>query len=145
MKLKSAILPPKIRLDKTSELYALRVTSLSENHSIRQWTSYTFSSDLETDIDVDKNHYLDWNQYSQVNIKKKHSTQLIWVLHSICKYLSESNLKLLTQNELISAPWTVFSKLDIQISKLDKKLIVYSGKLDATPQNHNQISYQNSE
>ncbi len=59
MKLKSAILSPKIRLDKTSELYALRVTSLSENHSIRQQTPYTFSSGLETGIDVDENHYLD--------------------------------------------------------------------------------------
>jgi len=59
MKLKSAILSFKIRLDKTSELYALRVISLSENHSIKQRTSYIFSSELETDIDVDENHYLD--------------------------------------------------------------------------------------
>ena len=122
MKLKSAILSFKIRLDKTSELYALRVISLSENHSIKQRTSYIFSSELETDIDVDENHYLDWNQYSQVNIKKQHSTQLIKVLHSICKYLSKLNLESLTQNELISAPWTVFPKLNIHISKLNKKL-----------------------
>ena len=122
MKLKSAILSFKIRLDKTSELYALRVISLSENHSIKQRTSYIFAYELETDIDVDENHYLDWNQYSQVNIKKQHSTQLIKVLHSICKYLSKLNLESLTQNELISAPWTVFSKLNIHISKLNKKL-----------------------
>jgi hypothetical protein len=48
-----------LRLDKTSELYALRITTLSENHSIRQRTSYIYSSELETEFDIDENHYLD--------------------------------------------------------------------------------------
>ena len=122
MKLESAILPPKIRLDKTSELYALRVASLSENHSIRQRTPYIFPPGFRTGIDIDENHYLDWNQYSDTSIKKKHPTQLIKVLHSICKHLPNLNLEESAQKESICAPWTSFSKLDIYISKLDRKL-----------------------
>ncbi len=58
MKLESAILPPAIRLNRANELYALRVTTLSENHFIRQRTPYTFSPELETELDIDENHYL---------------------------------------------------------------------------------------
>ena len=47
MKLESAILSFKIKLDKTSELYALKMTSSSENHLIKQRTSYTFSSEFK--------------------------------------------------------------------------------------------------
>jgi len=53
------ILSLKLRLDKNSELYALRITTLSENHPIRQRTSYIYSSELETEFDIDENHYLD--------------------------------------------------------------------------------------
>jgi len=58
MKLESAILSPAIRLNRANELYALRVTTLSENHFIKQRTPYTFSSELETGLDINENHYL---------------------------------------------------------------------------------------
>ncbi len=58
MELESAILPPAIRLNRANELYALRVTTLSENHPIRQRTPYTFLPELGTGLDIDENHYL---------------------------------------------------------------------------------------
>jgi len=48
-----------LRLDKTSELYTLKIATLSENHSIRQRTPYTYPPELETGFDIDENHYLD--------------------------------------------------------------------------------------
>ncbi len=123
LELESAILPPKLRLDKTSELYALRIATLSENHPIRQRTPYTYPPELETGFDIDENHYLDWNQHPNSLIKKKHPTQLIKVLYSLCKYLPDRlNLEVSTLKELNNAPWHVFSDIDIQISKADKKL-----------------------
>ena len=123
MELESAILPPKFRLDKTTELYALRIVTLSENHPIRQRTPYTYPPGLGTGYDINENQYLDWNQYSHPLIKKKHPTQLIKVLHTICKYLpNKLNLEVSTQNEIHGAPWSVSPELDIQISKSDKKL-----------------------
>jgi len=59
LELESAILSSRMRLDRNSELYALRITTLSENHPIRQRTSYNYSSELETECDIDENHYLD--------------------------------------------------------------------------------------
>jgi len=59
LELESAILRLKLRLDKTSELYALSITTLSENHSIRHRTPYTYPPELETGFDIDENHYLD--------------------------------------------------------------------------------------
>jgi hypothetical protein len=112
-----------LRLDKTSELYALRIATLSENHPIRQRTPYTYPPELETGFDIDENHYLDWNQHPNSLIKKKHPTQLIKVLYSLCKYLPDRlNLEVSTLKELNNAPWHVFSDIDIQISKADKKL-----------------------
>ena len=112
-----------MRLDKTSELYALRIATLSENHPIRQRTPYTYPPELETGFDIDENHYLDWNQHPNSLIKKKHPTQLIKVLYSLCKYLPDRlNLEVSTLKELNNAPWHVFSDIDIQISKADKKL-----------------------
>ena len=123
LELESAILPPKLRLDKTSELYALRIATLSENHPIRQRTPYTYPPELETEFNIDENHYLDWNQHPNSLIKKKHPTQLIKVLYSLCKYLPDRlNLEVSTLKELNNAPWHVFSDIDIQISKADKKL-----------------------
>ena len=78
MKLKLIILSLKIKLDKTSELYALKVINLSENHSIKQRTSYTFSSEFRTDIDIDENQYLNWNQYFNTSVKKN-------IQHSLLK------------------------------------------------------------
>ncbi len=76
MELESATLPPHIRLDKTCMLYALRITTLSENHPIRQRTPYNYPPGFETGQDIDENHYLDWNELANSQINKKHPTQL---------------------------------------------------------------------
>ena len=83
MELESALLPPSIRFDKTCMMYALRVTTLSENHPIRQRTPYNYPPGYESGQDIDENHHLDWNQLANSQNNKRHSTQLIKILNSI--------------------------------------------------------------
>ena len=45
MKLKADIESVKIRLNKKCRKYTLRVITLSENHSVKQRTSYSYSSE----------------------------------------------------------------------------------------------------
>ncbi len=124
MELESAILPPAIRLNRANELYALRVTTLSENHPIRQRTPYTFPPGLETGLDIDENHYLDWNQHPHSLVRKKHSTQLIRVLYSLCKLLPNRMDLEVSSNEINNSPWDELPPVNIQISKLDKESTV---------------------
>ena len=81
MNLKADIKLIKIKLNKKCRKYALRVITLSENHSVKQRTSHSYSSEeiSEQKILIELN-YLDWNQNSH---SQKHSTQLIRVLNSI--------------------------------------------------------------
>ena len=124
MELESAILPPAIRLNRANELYALRVTTLSENHPIRQRTPYTFPSGLGTGLDIDENHYLNWNQHPHSLVRKKHSTQLIRVLYSLCKLLPNRMDLKVSSNEINNSSWDELPPVDIQISKLDKESTV---------------------
>ena len=60
MKLKADIESVKIRLNKKCRKYTLRVITLSENHSVKQRTSYSYSSEeiSEQEILIELN-YLD--------------------------------------------------------------------------------------
>ena len=62
MKLKADIKSVKIKLNKKCRKYILRVIILSENHSVRQRTSHSYSSEeiSEQKILIELN-YLDWN------------------------------------------------------------------------------------
>ena len=62
MKLKVNIESVKIRLNKNCRKYALRVITLPENHSVRQKTLHSYSSEeiSEQEILIELN-YLDWN------------------------------------------------------------------------------------
>ncbi len=102
MKIEVAICPFIVRFQKTCRLYALRIACMTENHPIRQQTPITFPLEYQTGIDLDKNKFLDWNETS-IQTTKKHSTQLIRVLHTLFdllpntpkleEYSSETSLK----------------------------------------------------
>ena len=53
LQIEAAVSPSEVRLNRLCRQYALRVTTLSENHSIRKRTSYSFPSEYQTEIDVD--------------------------------------------------------------------------------------------
>ena len=86
MKIEAAICSLIVRFQKTCRLYALRIACMTENHPIRQRTPITFSPEYQTEIDLDKNKFLDWNETS-LQTTRKHSTQLIRVLHTLLDLL----------------------------------------------------------
>ena len=62
MELKADIKPVKIRLNKKCRKYALRVITLSENHSVRQRTSHSYSlKEISEQKILIKLNYLNWN------------------------------------------------------------------------------------
>ena len=91
-----------VKFQKTCRLYALRIACMTENHSIRQRTPITFSPEYQTEIDLNENKFLDWNETS-IQTMKKHPTQLIRILHTLSdlllntpklkEYSSETSLK----------------------------------------------------
>ena len=62
LQIEAAVSSSEVRLNRLCRQYALKVTTLSENHSIRKRTSYSFSSKYQTEIDVDDTQYLNWFQ-----------------------------------------------------------------------------------
>jgi len=90
---------------------------MTENHSIRQRTFITYSSEYQTGLDLDENKFLDWNETS-FQTRKKHPTQLVRILHTLVDLLSNtSKLEKYSLKEILS----IQKIADIQISKEDKK------------------------
>jgi len=90
---------------------------MTENHSIRQRTFIIYSSEYQTELNLDKNKFLDWNETS-FQTRKKHPTQLVRILHTLVDLLSNTS-----KLEEYSLKETLFVQkiADIQISKEDKK------------------------
>ena len=112
MKLEANIESVRVRLNKKCRKYALRVITLSENHSIRQRTLLSFSSEneIEQKIPIELN-YLNWNQNFRT---QKHSTQLIKMLNTISTLIS-NEVNILVQSEN-SASW---EKSVLEVTKVD--------------------------
>ncbi len=123
MKIKAAICSFIVRFQKICRLYALRIAGMTENHPIRQRTSITYSSEYQTGLDLNKTKFLDWNETS-LQTKKKHSTQLIRILHTLFDLLS--NTSKLKEYSLKDISFNR-KRVNIQISKEDK---------DQTTKNH---------
>ena len=100
MKIEVSICSLIVRFQKTCRLYALRIVCMTENHSIRQRTSIIYSSKYQTELNLNKNKFLDWNETS-IQITKKYSTQLIRILHTLFELLSNT-LKLKEYSSEIS-------------------------------------------
>jgi len=79
-----------VRFQKTCRLYALRIACMNENHSIKQRTSIIYSLKYQTELNLNENKFLDWNEISIQTIKK-HSTQLIRILHTLFELLSNTS------------------------------------------------------
>jgi len=106
-----------VRFQKTCKLYALRIVCMTENHSIRQRTFIIYSSEYQTELDLNKNKFLDWNETS-FQTRKKHPTQLVRILHTLIDLLSNtSKLEKYSLKEILS----IQKIADIQISKEDKE------------------------
>jgi len=90
---------------------------MTENHSIRQRTFIIYSSEYQTELDLNKNKFLDWNETS-FQTRKKHPTQLVRILHTLIDLLSNtSKLEKYSLKEILS----IQKIADIQISKEDKE------------------------
>ena len=124
MEIEANIEPVKVRLNKKCRKYALRVTTLPENHCIRQRTpmSYPPESSSGQEIPIQLN-YLDWNQNVQRK-GQKHPTQLIRILNSIST-LIPSGTKMDSQSTA-NPPWqNTFTELaDLNISEEDRETVV---------------------
>ncbi len=108
---------------------------MTENHSIRQRTSIIYSLKYQTELNLNENNFLDWNETS-IQIIKKHSTQLIRILHILFKlllntsklkeYSSETSLREFNMRDFnmrdSDIKETSFNQksCDIHISKKDK-------------------------
>ena len=142
MELESALIPPNIRLQSNCMKYALRIATLSENHPIRQRTPMEFPPGYASGQDIDENKHLNWNQQESQN-RKKYSTQLIKTLSTIGEFIP-NRLDLEDLSCQIHPPWKIWPKLDIQISKSDKKTATKEHLLllkDLLHQNNNVIIY----
>ncbi|SLM36675.1 Ribonuclease H-like domain [Lasallia pustulata] len=124
MEIEASIEPVKVRLNKKCRKYALRVTTLPENHCIRQRTpmSYPPESSIGQEVPIQGN-YLDWNQNAQRK-SQRHPTQLIRILNSIST-LIPTGTKLDSQSAA-NPPWQdTFAELaDLSISGEDRDLVV---------------------
>ena len=117
MKIEVTICSFIVRFQKTCRLYALRIVCMTENHSIKQRTFIIYSSEYQTELNLKKNKFLDWNEIS-FQIRKKHSTQLVRILHILIDLLSNiPKLEEYSLKEVLS----VQKIADIQISKEDKE------------------------
>ena len=119
MKLKANIESVRVRLNKKCRKYALRVITLSENHSIKQRTLLSFSSEneIEQKISIELN-YLNWNQNFRT---QKHSTQLIKMLNTISTLiLNEINILVQSEN---SALWekSVLEVIKVNITEEENR------------------------
>jgi len=90
---------------------------MTENHSIRQRTFIIYSSEYQTELDLNENKFLDWNETS-FQTRKKHPAQLVRILHNLVDLLSNTS-----KLEEYSLKETLFVQkiADIQISKKDKE------------------------
>ncbi|SLM36388.1 reverse transcriptase [Lasallia pustulata] len=124
MEIEASIEPVKVRLNKKCRKYALRVTTLPENHCIRQRIpmSYPPESSIGQKVPIQGN-YLDWNQNAQRK-SQRHPTQLIRILNSIST-LIPTGTKLDSQSAA-NPPWQdTFAELaDLSISGEDRDLVV---------------------
>ncbi len=90
MKIEVTICSFIVRFQKIYRLYALRIVCITENHSIKQRTFITFLSEYQTEINLNENKFLDWNEIN-IQIMKKHLTQLIKILHTLSDLLSNTS------------------------------------------------------
>jgi len=90
MKIEVTICSLIVRFQKTCRLYVLRIVCLTENHSIRQRTFIIYSSEHQTELDLNENKFLDLNE-TNFQIKKKHPTQLVRILHTLFDLLSNTS------------------------------------------------------
>ena len=86
MKIEVTICSFIVRFQKTYRLYALRIVCITVNYFIRQRTSIIYSLEYQTELNLNKNKFLDWNEIN-IQIIKKYSTQLIRILHTLFKLL----------------------------------------------------------
>ncbi len=86
MKIEVTICSFIMRFQKTYRLYALRIVCITVNYFIRQRTSIIYSLEYQTELNLNKNKFLDWNKIN-IQIIKKYSTQLIRILHTLFKLL----------------------------------------------------------
>ncbi|MCJ1260064.1 hypothetical protein MMC24_007904 [Lignoscripta atroalba] len=68
MKIEINILPVNIRLDQKCKLYAIRVITLPENHTVRKKTPRSYPSEYETDRTDEDTNFLQWNEDSESQI-----------------------------------------------------------------------------
>jgi len=122
MELEANIPPVQVRLNQKCRNYALRVTTLSEDHPIRQRTPTSFPPEYSSGQDIPlESSYSDWNQLSA---RKPHPTQLIKVLNSIATSIpTHPALETWTS---ASAPWetSIQDLTDLSILKDDKETVV---------------------
>lgn len=142
MELESALISPAIRLQSNCRKYALRITTLSENHPIRQRTPMEFPPGYGTEQDIDETKHLNWNSQESQS-RKKHPTQLIKILSTISEFIPH-RMDLEDLSHQIHPPWKIWPKTDIYISKSDKKTATKEHLLllkDLLHQNNNVIIY----
>ena len=104
-----------VRLNKKCRSYALRVITLSENHSIRQRTPISFPPEYQTGQEIEE-PFLNWNQNRDT--AQRHPTQLIRILNSIATILSTAAE--LDTDFTAFKPWKKLTteKADLQIESI---------------------------
>jgi ribonuclease HI len=124
MEVEAAIPPPRVRLDRQSRSYALRVIQMPETHPIRKRTPATYPPEIETEHKVNSK-YLEWHQDKIP--KKRYETQLIRVLSSVRNILPNSP-KVEIIDPIQHPPWQRtlkdFERVEVSISAKPKEIAV---------------------
>ena len=133
MKIKINVQSIKIRLNQKNQILTLRIMTLDQRHSIRSknfWNHFfkqTYESTETTETKsefrfmksiIEKNQFLNWNQF------KKQSTHLIKILQLISKINFDFDCDLIENFNYMIAPWqNSIQSIDLQINSAKKSII----------------------
>jgi hypothetical protein len=92
MELEAAILPVRIRFDKICQNYAFRAIQLDQDHPIKKRAPDSFPFSAGTDIELNWDNFLDWNQKDESK-RRKYPTQLYKVFNSISSEIPSLNVE----------------------------------------------------
>ena len=82
MEVEASIPPPKIRLNRQSRNFAIRVINMHETHPIRHRTPLSYPPGLDTGYESDP-EFQEWDEPQSRDFQGRYETQLIRVLATI--------------------------------------------------------------
>ena len=115
MEFESHILPVILRLLMKNQEYAIRLLKIAENNRICQRIPNTYSMKFENigfDTSLWNNKYAEWNE-DEKKTNKRHSSQLIRVLHSVSDIVHKTDE--FEQSNNFIKPWKSSCKIEFQI------------------------------